>query len=183
MQINMRTCGVCNGEFLPKRINQRYCCSDCYKKAWPINNREKHNARQRQKRADDPEWFSTHEKRYYRTYRAKLLSARPWNYLLTSRRSEAQRKNIPFTLTQEWASKRWTGCCEMSGIAFRVHGKKGPHPFSPSIDQIIIGKGYTPENSRFVLLGINALKGVGTDADVVEIVRAIYERYCQPYNL
>src|SRR5690348_1860562 len=116
-------CDVCGSAYTKKKKNQRYCSRECYVKAWPINNREKHNERQRQKRAKNPSWYAAREPGYQETYRAKILSKRPWHYLLLSREHEAQRKGLAFELTNEWAQSRWTGCCEITGIGFRIRGK------------------------------------------------------------
>ena len=166
-------CGVCRNTFQAKIKSQKYCCRACYKRAWIHNNRDKYNARMRERRRTKAAWYRQKEPLYYRTYRAKLLSSRPWSYLLQSRRAEAKNKKLAFDLTQEWAAVRWTGCCEITGIAFRSNGKRGPHPFSPSLDRIEPSKGYTQNNCRFILWGCNAIKGVGTDEDMYEIARAI----------
>lgn len=167
-------CDVCGSPFVLSKRGQRYCCRDCYKKAWPILNRGKHNARQCQKRADHPDWFREHDKKYYQTYRAKAESSRPWKYLLQSRRLDAKNRGLEYTLTNEWAEARWTGKCELTGIPFlKQRTGRGPMPFSPSIDRIDQTKGYTQDNSRFLLWGLNALRGNGTDDDMYVIARAL----------
>jgi hypothetical protein len=49
----------------------------------------------------------------------------------------------------------------------------GPQPFSASLDKIEPSKGYTKNNSRFILWGCNALKGVGADEDMYAIALRI----------
>lgn len=175
-------CGLedCKTAFVKKKRNQRYCSHECYERAWRTNNRSAWNARSRQHRIENPDWHKEREPKYYKKYRAKLESSRPWDYLLRSRRNEAKIKNIPFNLTDEWACARWTGFCEITGIKFRLNGKKGPHPFSPSLDKIDPKKGYVQDNCRFILWGCNAIKGVGTDEDMYEIARAITESHQRP---
>lgn len=96
---------------------------------------------------------------------------------MQSRRLAARDAGLPFDLTDEWAKARWTGCCELSGIEFQKNPNgHGPWPFSCTIDQIIPGKGYTQDNSRFVLMGCNGLKGIGTDAQVFFIAKALASR-------
>lgn len=168
-----RNCKICGTVFLKTRRAARYCSKECYKKAWPINNRRKHNARIRQRKIDNPEWYALREPRYYRNHRAREILARPWKYMLQSRRIEAEAKGLPYNLTNEWASKRWTGRCEITGVSFEPNMKKGPWPFSASLDRINPKRGYTRNNSRFILWGCNALKGVGTDENMIEIAKAI----------
>jgi hypothetical protein len=166
-------CDICPNFYTKKKRHQKYCSRDCYAKAWPVNNREKHNMRVRQRRLSQPEWYAQKEPTYSKTYRAKLLSSRPWGYLLISARNRAKEKGWPYELTDNWAKERWTGCCEITGLPFKVNGKKGPHPFSPSVDRKDSSLGYTQENTRFILWGCNAIKGVGSDADMYKIAEAL----------
>lgn len=168
-----RTCPICLNPFVQKKRHQRYCSASCYVKAWPRLNREANAATARRRRREKPEWYLEHEPIYASKYRSKLLSKKPWHYLLLSARSRAKEKGFEYDLTDEWASTRWNHHCEITGIKFRQNGKKGPHPFSPSIDRKDPTKGYTQDNTRFILWGCNAIKGVGTDADMFEIAKAI----------
>jgi hypothetical protein len=43
----------------------------------------------------------------------------------------------------------------------------------PSIDRIEASKGYTPNNVRVVLLGVNACRGAGSDDDLYRIAKAL----------
>lgn len=67
--------------------------------------------------------------------------------------------------------------CAISGIPFRDTVEPGvPHPYSPSLDRIWPEVGYVYGNLRFILNGLNALKGRGTDEDLLNICRAVVER-------
>ncbi len=167
------TCDICGVPYAPKMKSQRYCSRFCYKRAWPINNRAKAVERQRLHRLANPQWYAARQPGYSRAYRGRMVSKRPWHYLLISRRSEAARRNLEFSLTNEWAAARWTGHCEMTGLPFEQNKTKGPWPFSPSLDRIDNERGYTQDNARFILWGINALKGVGTDLDAARIAAAL----------
>lgn len=117
-------------------------------------------------------WQNAHrvrEKQRYQVTRAWL----PWLNALRGSKQRAKRENIPFTLTKEWATERWTGKCEVTGIEFILSARNSPYLFSPSIDRIIPANGYTSSNARFVLHAVNALKGAGTDEDMLRIARAI----------
>lgn len=169
------SCDICGEPFVKTKSHQRYCSPDCYDGAWMKNNRDKHNARIRKRRKDKPEWYREHEPKYYKTYRSSQLLAMPWIYSFKSRQAEARLKDWPFDLTHEWAAARWTGRCEITNIPFQTNGKAGPWPFSPSLDKIDPIKGYTQSNSRFILWGCNAIKGVGTDADMCKIAKGIVD--------
>lgn len=47
--------------------------------------------------------------------------------------------------------------------------------WSPSLDRKDPNKGYTEENTRLILNGLNALKSTGTDEELIEICRAVME--------
>lgn len=171
--IEERHCELCKTPYAPKKSNQRYCSKLCYVRAWPIKNHEKHKAKGRDRRIAHPEWYKEKAPKYYKTYRTKRLASRPWSYLLQSARLRAKEKGWVFKLDDEWARARWTGNCEITGVAFREAERRGPAPFCPSIDRIDTTKGYTKENTRFILWGCNAIKGVGTDEDMLTIAQAI----------
>lgn len=116
------------------------------------------------------------EKRRYHATRLWL----PWLNALRGAKARATKHNIPFTLTKEWAEARWTGRCEVTNIVFILSNKRSPYLFSPSLDRIIPSLGYTPENSRFVLHAVNALKGQGTDEDMLKIAQAIVQKALFP---
>lgn len=101
----------------------------------------------------------------------------PWKKLLRGAARRAAKKNVPFFLTERWASNRWTGQCEVTGLPFSLGQRgSGPKRLSPSIDRIVPELGYTPENCRFVLWQVNAFKYDGTDAEMLEIARAIVSK-------
>lgn len=99
----------------------------------------------------------------------------PWQHLIGAAKGRAEKKGVPFCLSLEWGAERWTGFCEMTGVEFvmAMPGRPGPRIFSPSIDRIEPKLGYVPDNCRFILWGINALKGEATDAEVMLIAEAI----------
>lgn len=109
---------------------------------------------------------------------ARFRERYPWTALLHAAAYRAKKRNLEFTLTDEWAREQWTGFCAVSGLPFvvRVGGAPGPKFYSPSIDQIAPKGGYTPANCRFVIWAVNALKHDGTDADVMLVVKSIYEK-------
>lgn len=166
-------CDVCGSEFVQKTRLQRYCSSTCYQKAWPLNNKEKNAERSRRRKKEHPEWYVEREPRYRKNYRAKVISMLPWKYMLRSRKIDAERKQLPFDLTNEWAAARWTGRCELTGIEFVVNDKPGPHPFSGSLDRIKPELRYVQNNCRFILFACNSAKGSGTDEDLYKVAEAL----------
>lgn len=102
----------------------------------------------------------------------------PWSKMYWAAKGRAKKKGVPFTITLDWAKARYAGVCELTGIPF-VLGQRGsgPKPYSPSIDRIDPAVGYTPENCRFILWAVSALKHVGTDADMLFIARALVEKH------
>jgi len=66
-------------------------------------------------------------------------------------------------ITPAWIKERLDrGVCELTGIAFDMTGKRTQN--SPSIDRIIPGGPYTPENCRMILWSLNrGLNNYGLD--------------------
>lgn len=139
-------------------------------------NREANNAQRKERYGlEDPE-----QRAAMKRLRGELRrQAYPWERLLRAASDRARAKGLPFTLTEEWATTRWTGRCEISGISFVVKntGEPGPKFFSPSIDQIEAKAGYTPENCRFVLWAVNALKHDGSDEDMILVAKSISDKF------
>jgi hypothetical protein len=171
-------CGVCPTIFVKKMRSQLYCSRECYVKAWPINNREKAADKSRLRRLANPDWYAAREKGYSQSSKNKVLEKRPWRYIFKSRQMDAKKRGLPFSLTDAWCATRWTGCCELTGLAFvKNPSGKGPHPFSCTIDKINPGLGYIPENSRFILHAVNCMKGSGSDEDVYAIAKALIAKF------
>lgn len=133
---------------------------------WLQKHRERNTAHMRKRRMD-PE---IRKKQALSTKHARQRDVLP--FLVRAARYRAKKRGLPFELTVEWARGIWTGRCAVTGIAFRI-GDGCQTSFSPSIDKIVPELGYTPSNSRFVLAGINSLKGNGTDEDVRYVAAAI----------
>lgn len=110
-------------------------------------------------------------KNYY-----KSREKSPWLVSLQSAKARCKKSGIEFSLTFGWARVRWTGRCELTDIPFVLNLGHGPGTFSPSIDRIDPAGGYTPDNCRFILYPINAMKGAGTEADMLMIAKAIVDR-------
>jgi hypothetical protein len=146
------------------------------KHKWP-SYAEKKNAR-------TPEQWAEIRKRYDSAYEPKrrwLYSEErklyPWLNSLRNSKTRAKTMGIPFDLTRDWVRARWTGRCEITGIEFVLSDRRTPYLFSPSLDRIAPEKGYTQDNCRFVIHAVNALKGAGTDEQMLSIAKAIVENF------
>lgn len=151
------------GETFHKHTTGKFCSISC---------RGKH------RRKTQPEWYQRkHEEhrvrnneRNLRDYRrSKAIS--PWRYMVHAARSRASAKALTFNLTNEWAESRWTGKCELTGIPFVI--TSGRTPYSPSLDRIDQKEGYLVGNCRFILWGLNALRGPASDATMYAIAEAL----------
>jgi len=188
-----KDCAVCGTEFIPAHSRSRYCSKQClwkskndrYRLANPekylahsrasyAKHREKRRAYMRERYAKDPEaWYSRNE-----LYRLNTRNERPWYMLLRYAEKRAEKKSVPFDLTDEWAVSAWTGACAVSGLSFVTgHKGHGPRPRTPSIDRIEPSLGYVQSNCRFVIHAVNALKGDGTEEEMMEVVRSILLRH------
>lgn len=160
-------CKHCGNEFQVKTKGE-FCTRSCQGKHRRKTNPEWYRAAYQK---DKPRSNADSLRRYYKT----RVEA-PWNILITAAKVRAKKKGIPFSLTSAWACSRWTGRCEITKLNFAITNS-GRNPFSPSIDQIRPSKGYTQDNCRFILWSINAMKGAGTDEDVLRIAQAIVSTY------
>jgi hypothetical protein len=67
----------------------------------------------------------------------------PWAFLVDLSKTRAKRKHLSFDLDKEWASEKFTGKCELTGIDFVIgKGRSGFSPLSPTIDRINSRHGY-----------------------------------------
>lgn len=140
-------------------------------RAWFAEHREEDN--ERRKRHYHANKDANRPKRKMARYTARL--ALPWAKLLQSAKGRARKKRVPYALTPEWASERWTGKCELTGLLFSVSmdGKPGGRSYSPSIDRIKPELGYVPDNCRFILYGLNRFKGEMTDDEMLTMARLL----------
>lgn len=67
------------------------------------------------------------------------------------------------------------GVCQVTGIPFQFepHATYGKNPYAPSVDRIDNSKGYTKENTRLVLWQVNLMHGEMTDAELIEMCKAV----------
>lgn len=104
------------------------------------------------------------------------IKARATWVLIGNSATRAAKKGLEHTITDEWVRARLDEPCAVTGLPFVFYrsGQRGQtHPFSPSLDRINNLKGYTPENTRVVVLMFNNAKNTATDAEVYEFCQRI----------
>lgn len=115
---------------------------------------------------------SAHAKTKYQNdpqYRASVL--------FEQRKKHAKKLGLPFTITiDQYLSGIESGHCARTGLPFDM-SCEADAPFAPSLDQIVPGKGYTPDNVQVVVMIYNLLKNRHTDADVLRMARALVAKH------
>ena len=113
-------------------------------------------------------WDSDEKRQYQRDVRNKRRGLS----LTTDAKQRAKSKGIPFSLEWRNIQKRIdAGICEVTGIPFDLMTPKSWN--APSIDQIIPGMGYTPENVRVILLALNTMANNWGFSKILEIADAL----------
>lgn len=159
--------------------------------------REHKNQRERERWAENPEKGRNRGRRYYAAHKDEIIQRQkvsfdekrerrreivrrsrhknPMRILLESAERRAREQNLPFTLTKEWGAKAYKGRCELTGIEFTTRGRftGSVSPFAPSLDQIIPGRGYTPDNTQIILWALNRFKNNWPWETIMMIARAL----------
>lgn len=134
------------------------------KKKWKTENRESVSSYgRRYKQRKDVKERAREASRKYRERIGHVV-------LIRSAKHRSQKRGIAFELDEAW--KSGVSHCELTGIPFVQRDKL----FAASIDRIDNSKGYTPDNCRLILNGLNLFKNSGTDEDMLRIARALVEK-------
>ena len=171
-------CQKCGKLFYKASGAKRFCSDKCREKTYmskPSVKGKKYK-RTKQWRDKNRERYRIYFRSYLPGYTLKKLTAQPWFSLIRGSRLRAKYRGIKFDLDNEWAKKRWTGSCELTGIPFATPENRRGYKlrnFFPSLDRIKPEKGYTKKNCRIILLGVNSLKRDGTDVDMYRIAEAL----------
>lgn len=121
-------------------------------------------------RAESP-WKSDRKRDYQRRRR---LTHR--GFALTNEaKHRAKEKGFLFDLDwREIQKKVDAGVCEVTGIPFDLATPKSWN--APSLDQIVAGAGYTPDNVRVVLYALNTMANTWGVEMILTIAKAIQEK-------
>lgn len=95
-------------------------------------------------------------------------------------RAAKNKPSVPVTVTidQIMAKLRANDYrCALTGLPFWDDDADRFGPTIPTIDRIDVDGPYSDENTRVVLLGVNSLRGRGSDADMLRIARALVDRW------
>lgn len=94
-------------------------------------------------------------KRKQRILSNEQIQVEKLHHLFDGIKSRAKVKELPFSINIEWLLERFKkqdGRCLLTGIKFEFSKtSKTKNPFSPSVDQIVPGNGYTEDNARLSL--------------------------------
>lgn len=112
----------------------------------------------------NPEKFRARDRRYWSSPKGRA------GFLLMSAKQRS--KNV--TITKQWIQERLDrGYCEVTGLPFVLTSNKIKNPWSPSLDQIRPGQGYTLENTQLVVWIYNVAKGSWAHEDVLTLANAL----------
>lgn len=161
----------CKHGHVAERFVSGLSCVECgLIKQHEWNQRNPGRSRQLQQR-----WRSKHQTRLA-TEQRQRKRLQPWRYAVLRAKQRAKARDLLFDITPEWATARWTGRCELSGLLFE-QGDNQIVPLSPSIDRIDQSLGYIQRNCRFICMALNAMRGgCGTDEQMVAIASALVDR-------
>jgi hypothetical protein len=104
--------------------------------------------------------------------RAALLRVKA-SSLLGNAKRRALKFDREFDLTLDWLLDRLIDGCALTHLSFQWVKHSNDKTRSASVDRIDNSKGYTQDNCRLILYGLNALKNTGTDEEMYMIAEAL----------
>lgn len=103
-----------------------------------------------------------------RAYSNRKRKTTDWRVLLyRNARARAMREELPFTITKE--DIRIPEACPLLGVTLQI-AEGFVQPNSPTLDQIIPGRGYTPSNVWVISYRANTIK---SNLTLDEVKRAL----------
>ena len=97
--------------------------------------------------------------------------SRPFYDILRNARNRAEKRGVPFDLTEEYLESIWTGVCPVFQIRLNLpsYGGHELRPSKPSLDRLVPDKGYVPGNVVWISLRANQMKSDGTSAELFRV--------------
>lgn len=169
---SVRVCKKCREcKALKHFYRHRNECRTCILKrvrAWVRANPDKRKATARA-------WYANNREGALRSYKEQRRRRRGY-WLAAAARVRARKRGIPFDLDFNEIQRRIdAGKCEVSGLPFDLSARERAWNV-PSLDQINPGAGYTKDNVRVVIFGLNLLMGEWGIERGLEIARAVERR-------
>ena len=111
-------------------------------------------------------------------YSRRWRADNPARQMFLCTRQSARRRKIKFELPYEWFAKKIDyGICELTGLPFQYDKRS---LWRPSPDRIDSALWYSPDNTRMICWGLNAMKGPHEEATfmsfLTEAARALNEQ-------
>lgn len=129
-------------------------------------------------RRANPRLIAKHHDKYESDvrYRARIL--------IGAISKRCKKRGLPFDIDIDWLADKLRGRCELTGLSFDMTVRtRKPQLYTPSIDRIIPGHGYTKANCRVVLMGVNLwLKDFTLEA-MLPIAAALISHNAKRYSL
>jgi len=127
-------------------------------------NRDAINARAKERNWNfNPESAKTKRQKYYEKFPARNI--------LSNIKTRAEKKGLPFDLTEEWYNEEFKKGCAMTDIPFSPPRIRSP--FSANVDKIIPSMGYVMSNCRLTCMSFNLAKAEWTDDDIITMAAAL----------
>jgi hypothetical protein len=96
------------------------------------------------------------------------MRSKDWtSYIYDLAKQRARRKGLEFSITERGIARVWRyqrGICKLTGIKLEQEIDR-TNLNTGSLDQIIPGKGYTPDNVQFVSVWANRSKSILNEDD------------------
>lgn len=137
-----------------------------HRRDWAERNPEKVVASRRRQKSRPEVKTREAARRHEKRYRESLVGHAP---LVRYAKWRAAKRDLPFALPEDWKAEVTT--CELCGLPFVL---KDPM-YAASIDRIDNALGYTPDNCRLILRGLNVFKNKHADETMMTVARALVE--------
>jgi hypothetical protein len=150
------------------------------RKLYYQDNKEEVSKRNKANYEENKEEYLEYKKEYYQENKEHLLELskqdrieHPAKYLVKNAKERAEKKNLPFDLTEE--DIIIPDVCPVFGIPIIVGASFKERDNSPSLDRIIPKLGYVKGNVKVISFKANSLKRDGSIEDFEKIIEYIKE--------